>query len=220
MTETTEPKTLAELERRAAAGDPEAIHQLGVEYDEAGFGTFRVREPDQRKAARLYRQAAEMGDVAAMSAFAGCLSSGRGVRQDLDAALAWKKRAYRLDGDMVVFNIGVTYLKMGKHHLAVRWFRKALDAGDESAGLELAKAELMGLGTRRDVKTAMRRLKKIAWSTSRNLCIADREEAAILGAQVYLDGWLVPRDYNRAVRWLEKAAATDSRTAIGMLADL
>ncbi len=220
MTKQVDPKSFAELERQAAAGDPRAIYRLGLEYETEGFGAYGVRKYDPRKAVRLFRQAAKLGNTEAMLALAYCLTYGHGVRMDLQAALAWEKRADRLGDLDAAFNLGLTYLMMGKHGQAVRWFRKALAEGEVGAGLEPAKAELLGLGTKRDVESALQRLKKIAWSPSRYLSKADREEAAILGATVYLDGWLVPYDRKKAIRWLEKAAGIDSRTAIAMLADL
>lgn len=101
----------------------------------------------------------------------------------------------------------------------MQWFRKVLAAGDRSALLPLALAELYGAGTRRNVSAAMNKLEVVARGGSWVAPI-EREEAMLLMTQCLRDGWLVIRDYTAALRWLRRAARVGSAAAAGLLRDL
>ncbi len=118
------------------------------------------------------------------------------------------------------YNAAVDLLNLGKHRAAVQRFRAVARGRDfaPEAQLELAKAELHGLGTRRDVPAAMKKLEAVA--RARGVCQFDNESAMLLLAQLYLHGWLVRRDYRKAVSWLRRAARLGSAAAWGLLLDL
>ena len=59
----------------------------------------------------------------------------------------------------------------------------------EAVGLEIAKAQLWGVGTRRDVAKAIEGLKRV--HGSRTVAEEDRIEARLLLAYLFLDGSLV-----------------------------
>jgi TPR repeat protein len=44
-------------------------------------------------------------------------------------------------------------------------------------------------------------------------------EAMLAIAQAFMDGWLLPRDYDEGQRWLVRAAGKGSATAKAMLAE-
>lgn len=213
---------LEDLQQRAADGDAEALWSLAQAYDDDEFTQLYRKnpKPDRRKAVKLYRLAAQKGYPAAMVSLAICLYSGHGAKKDPQEAFRWEKRAAQQGDITAINNVAIAYRDFGKHRLAVQWFRRALALGVRGAELELAKAELLGRGTRRDIESGLRRLRNVGWASTPYISVAEKEEAAITGARIYLDGWLVPRDLDTAMRWLRKAAETDNEEAIGLLREL
>jgi TPR repeat protein len=206
------------LERAASVGSVESMFDLAC-YLEDGFVNKRGRQllkQDRRKAVRLYCRAVAGDHTQAMINLAACLSAGRGAPVDDIAALKLEKRAARLGNMSALMNIGISYRNAGKTSTAVRWFHKAARHGDDSALLEIAKAELYGVGTRRDVTKALERLARVARSNV--VSVYDNEQSCLLIARCYLDGWLVRRSYKKAIPWLRIAVATGSSEAKDLLA--
>jgi TPR repeat protein len=114
------------------------------------------------------------------------------------------------------FNLAMTYKNLGHHKESVRWLRRAAVRSGGEGLLELAQAELFGIGTTRDVSAAVEKLRRVADKDSRN-CQFDREGAMLLLYQIYYDGWLAPRDSEEALLWLRKAAKSGSAAAKGLL---
>jgi TPR repeat protein len=132
------------------------------------------------------------------------------------------RRAFRLGDVAAGFNLGCTYQNVGEYRAAVKWFRRALAAGDLGALQPLARAELYGLGTRRNVGAAIAKLTRIAryrraplW-----LSVSERVEAMLVLADALSSGWPVRRNNPEAVRWWRRAAALGSHAAQGKLDDL
>lgn len=201
----------------ARDGSAQAIGTLAMMYDDgyrdASGRVLVPRRPSQ--AARLYRRAAELGDTAAMVNWATVLSrSGRRAE-----AMEFELRAARAGSATAAYNLGVSHKARATHKEAVRWFRVAVSLGDQSALLEVAKAELLAVGTKRNVSRALRALAVVA--RSKVVSLAENEAACILLAQAYLDGWLIRRSTKRAVRWLRVVAArSECEQAAAMLRDL
>ena len=122
---------------------------------------------------------------------------------------------------VVEFNLAVTLLRHRQHEAAVRIFRSLAKSSSFAveASLELAKAQLFGLGTKRDVGGAIKKLRFVARST-RPVTQFSRETAMVMLADLHLHGWAVRRDYRAAVRWLRRAEAIGSASAQGLLIDL
>jgi TPR repeat protein len=110
------------------------------------------------------------------------------------------------------------YRNLGRHVDAVRWYRRALDAGYQSAHLELARAELYGVGTRRNLPSALARLERVAEGIAYAAPI-EQTEAMLLMADALRNGWLLRRDYQSALRLLRRAARLGCEAAKGMLSD-
>lgn len=108
------------------------------------------------------------------------------------------------------YDLAATYKHRARYREAVRWFRRAHDAGDPSALLQLARAELYGQGTKRDPVAALAKLRRVARSRTKYgpASTGENIEAMIETARVLLDGWLVPKDFVGDRRWLRQAAAT------------
>jgi uncharacterized protein len=222
------PERVALLRQAAALDDVDALEELGMLL-QGGLKDTSGRTIVARSAKasiRCYRRAAELGSAPAMEALATALSSsweGGGRRPPSPAApivveaIGWYKKAIRAGGDC--YNLAVTYQNLGLHRKAVAWFRKSAEGGQIDALLPLARAELYGVGTARDVLGALTKLHEVAGSKSDTVSRFDREEAMRLVAQVVSEGWLAPRDLRDAVRWLRRAARLGSAAARGLLQD-
>lgn len=205
---------------RARTSDPDALNVLAMFHREGLRG--RRGEVLFKRSARLELQyalrAAELGDPAGMVNVGDVLTSPGATRGDLARGMRYYRSAFRRGHATAAFNLAVTYQSLGRYRDAVQWFRRAHAAGDPSALLEVAKAELFGVGTRRDAAAAFSKLRRV----SRGGALTprfERAEAMVIMADALRNGWLVRRDYRQAVRWLRKAAGLDSDAAKGILAD-
>ena len=130
------------------------------------------------------------------------------------------RRAFRLGQATAAYNLAVTYKTRGRYRDAVAWFRRAHAAGDPSAILDLALAELHGQGTRRNVRGALAKLGQAAEATETTWYPRSRGEnvrAMVHIARVLREGWLVPRDFDASQRWLRRAASWGSATATAIM---
>ena len=182
-------------------------------------GTIHIRR-SAAAANRYYERAAALGDAGAITVIADVLTK-HGGRAELRRGVVMYRRAIRKGYVTAMHNLAVTYLNAGLHTEAVRWFRRAAtdpNEPDESALLEVARAELYGLGTRRNAHTAIQKLEKIARSKSWYYpANSMQHEAMIVLGDAYVHGWFVPRDYDRGMRWLKRAARSGSKLAEALL---
>ena len=79
-----ESKEIAELRKKAEAGDAAAQNNLGVKYDK-GQGALK----DQKEAVKWYRKAAAQGNAFAQNNLGYAYGKGEGVPKDDVAAYAW-----------------------------------------------------------------------------------------------------------------------------------
>jgi len=142
-----------------------------------------------------------------------------GQRGQLDRAARLYRQAFDLGDTTAGYNLACSYQNVGERRMAVRWFRKVLAAGNRSALMPLALAELHGAGTRRNVPAAMKKLEVVARG-GRWFAPIESQEAMLPVAQCLREGWLVIRDHRAALRWLRRAARVGSAAAAGQLRDL
>lgn len=210
---TSRPSTREEvevLERAAATDDRDALAKLAVLYDEGSRdtdGRLLVKR-NRRRARECYRRAAELGDPAAITVMADELTPRGHPPRALAQAEKLYRRAFRLGYDTAAENLAAVYLNLGRRRDAVRWYRRVEAAGSPTAALEVARAELYGLGTRRAARSAFTKLERLArqrlgWNNW------VRVEAMQLMADALMNGWLVRRDYTRGAAWLRQAAKLD-----------
>jgi TPR repeat protein len=209
------------LKRAASKHDCEALVTLGDFYRDGlrhPGGVVLVRR-DRRAARRCFERAAELGDAQGMGVLADHLS-GLGARaSDVARAERLYRRSFRNGYSTAAYNLASTYRNRGRYRQAVRWYQRAHDAGDPSALLQLALAQLYGVGTRRDPRAARAKLRRVARTRTRYwpAAVGENVRAMLVVAQALLDGWLLPSDYKHGQRWLLRAAAWDSATAKAML---
>ena len=210
----------AALRAAADAGMPEAMSELGA-YLEDGVrgpgGRVLVRR-DRLRAAQYEARLVKLGDRDATRGKADRLTRSPRTRV---AGIRLYRRAYRLGSHTAAFHLAIAYRNLGDQRAAVRWFRRAVAAGDPSASMEVARAELYGLGTRRDVPAAFAKLRAIAAAPTimrpRNI---DRIRALLLMADALEWGWLARIDYPASQRLLRRAARLGSTVAKQLLVDM
>ena len=212
-------ESISQMHEAANRGECWALVNLGGYYDDglwADDGRLLVRK-NRRTAIRYLEKAVALGDIDAMVGLASVFSADRSHRGLVRAAPLYRK-AYRRGDHTAAFNLASTYLNLGRYREAVAWYRRALAAGDPDASMELARAELLGLGTRRNTRSAIARLRRIAGRPSNRWPVnGDRIEAILVLADALITGWPVRRNYDEGIRWLRRAAEIGSDVAKAML---
>lgn len=132
-------------------------------------------EGDYPEAFELFLRLAERGDSGAMLRVATMISSGEGVKYDLDAAIAWEEKAVQHGSKTALLNLGISYRCKGDITRARDCFLAALKHGDGEAALELAR--LFRISSR-EVETV--RLYASAALESENITDESREAAEVL----------------------------------------
>jgi uncharacterized protein len=124
---------------------------------------------------RLFLKAAKEGDISSELNVGYLYDTGIGVRRNRVAALSWYKKAYRHGCASGAHNIGIIYRDKGNIKRALIWFQRAVDLGDDSSNLDIAKYYLNEIF---EPKKAMEYLRKVANSD----CVSeeDEEEAQLL----------------------------------------
>ena len=91
----SQPQSLQDVQKLAAAGDPDAQWQMGVRYHD-GQGVPQ----DDVQAVQWFRRAADQGSVAAQGALGAYYWRGRGVPADLSKAYFWSAIAMAQGDEM------------------------------------------------------------------------------------------------------------------------
>jgi TPR repeat protein len=141
---------LARLRRHVENEVPEAIAHLGIVYEEGRLGLVK----SDKKAAKIYRRAVELGDVHAMAYLGEMYNKGSGVKLD-------KKKAARLfrmaadRGNAVAQNkVGLSLYYEKKFEEAFRCITLSADQGYTHAEDNLARLYRDGRGTEVDLGKA------------------------------------------------------------------
>jgi len=118
--------TLAELNERADAGDPEALFLLGSLYE-----TGQAGRADPARAAQYYRRAADLGLPHAQFNLGNMYASGHGVAADPFESVMWLRRAADAGLPEAQFNLAVAYEQghgvRADLGTARRWYERAAD---------------------------------------------------------------------------------------------
>jgi TPR repeat protein len=88
----------------------------------------------------------------AISVLAIMYSHGQFVEKDVERSIALDLRAIALGNSTSISNLATTYLQNNNPPMAKEWFRKAVDAGDGDALVELAKLKIENANTRSEAK--------------------------------------------------------------------
>jgi len=92
--------------------------------------------------------AAKLGDEEAQASIGYDYAYGITGKVNVDDALRWWKRAYRQGSWAAAFNLGMFFRDAKQWTKAVKWFERAIQAGDEDGLIEVAKIHLRHAGDR------------------------------------------------------------------------
>lgn len=147
--------------------DADEFFSRGDDAQEAGdFDLARV----------CFEQGAALGDANCLSRLAYLYDVGIGVPIDKRQARWLYIRAWRHGCLVAGNNLAILHRENGNHGAMVRWFRRAVERGDDGARVELAKCYLQGLGVEPSPALALRHLRTAL--AGDGLCGHEREEAA------------------------------------------
>lgn len=151
-------RVMARLRRKAAAGDIQAMNELGLNLfegvqDQNGRMLVRQNAP---YAVRLFRRAAEAGDGSAAGSLGFAYDVGRGIRSNKKLALKWYRRAARLGNSTAANNISTVYRDFGDSRRAHSWMMRAVEMEDTDAAVNAGYNYFHGIGVRRNVGAARR----------------------------------------------------------------
>lgn len=136
------------------AGDAEAIYKRACEFDYGKNGA----KPDKAQAARLYRQAADLGYAPAQLNLGVACEYGEGVPRDLKEAVRWYTMAADSGNAMAQCNLGYCYYSGSgvprDLNKAIVWYRRAADNGSARAYNNLGYCYEHGEGVQKNVKRA------------------------------------------------------------------
>lgn len=129
---------------------PEELFSCGDRAEDTG---------DFALAFRCFQQGASLGDVTCLERLAHMYDEGVGVDVDKSFAMRCYQRAWRMGGHCAANNIAILYREQGNLGAMVRWYKRAIERGDEDARVALAKCYLSGDGVRRSVSAASLQLR-------------------------------------------------------------
>lgn len=130
------PDALADLERRALNGMPEAQHDLATLY-----ASGRLVPQNYPRAIGWFKKAAEGGIANAHYNLGVIYHQGMGVKPDIVQALGWYEKAAELGHPEALYNLGIAYIEgIGtKPNVArgIGYFKRAADVGVAQAAYNL-----------------------------------------------------------------------------------
>ncbi len=190
---------------RAKNGDREAEWGVADPYadgckDKRGKVIVR-RSP--AKAAQWFRRAAEHGCGPAQNNLGILLSNGNGLRKNVDEALSWLRKAFRAGNSCAAQNIAITYRENGDLKTAFKWFRRAAEAGDGDALIQLGIHYYWGKGVRKNPRAAVRCFR--AATTVKNVSGMGRDDAFFFLGIAYYEGRGVHASIPNAKKFFKQA---------------
>lgn len=120
--------------RAAKLGHAEAQEALGCLYEFA-------EKPDYRRARKWYARAALQADATACNNMGFLYYNGKGVRRSKSLAKKWYKLAARAGSILALSNLGILYEDAGRLKKAVRYYRRAAEAGNKYAAKQLKRLD-------------------------------------------------------------------------------
>jgi len=171
---------MAELKAKADSGDAVTEFKLGMAY-RTGNGVA----PNDEMAYKWIRKAAEQGNADAENILGTMYRLGEGAPRDREEAVRWYQKAARGGSAKAMFNLATCHYNgdgVGSNeYTAYVWFLLAQESGDAAA---------------RDA------VKRSAATMTKN----DNAEAYFRLAEMYRKGDEIPKDDQRSLQWLRKAA--------------
>lgn len=190
---------------RARTRDPEAECEVAAWYQDGckdNRGRIIVRK-SVKEAVQWLRRAAEHGSAPAQNNLGIVLGNGNGARKNVQEALFWLRRAFRGGNSCAGPNLAVTYRENGNFKAAVRWFRRAVAAGDGDALVELGIHYYWGKGVRANQRAAVKCFR--AATKAKNISEGGRDDAFFFLGIAHLEGRGVRKSIHNAKKYLQRA---------------
>ena len=150
---------MAGIRRHAENEVPDAILYLGHFYRDGAFGLVK----SEKKAAKLYKRAVELGSVDAMTALGALYGLGLGVKMDPNKARQLYRMAVDRGDAAAQCNLAMGVRKEGKYDEAMRLFLLSAKQGYANAIYGIAFMYLNGMvGGRPDYVAARPWLERAA----------------------------------------------------------
>ena len=225
------------LHEAANEGNVKAMNILGMAYCDGQIAGFIVgRKPVE--AVKWFSKAAELGHLGAMNELGQMYLFGEGVEKDIDKAIELLIEAANLGNAQSMFILGRLYHFGDKiprnEQKAFEWYSRAAENGMLPARKNLlllknfmARIEKLGDDTDAIAKAHEAETLFLAGATKQNIdeklnCF---EKSAALGnadalasiGTMYLNGYGVKKDVNKARELLQKAVDAGSALALGAL---
>ena len=140
------------LKKRVKVGDAIAIHNLGCDFDEGGYGLPQ----DRAKALEHWHRSAELGYVSAYCNIGCAYHNGRDVARDIrKAAFYWRLAAMRGDAKSR-HNLGAKEGRKGNYDRALKHFMIAVEGGNNDSLMMIKQLYTKGRATRDDYAKALK----------------------------------------------------------------
>ena len=149
-----EAEEIMKIQKGADSGDPWDICRLGERYW-SGKGV----EKNYNKAFELFSKAAKLGNKVAYWDLARCYDHGWGAPFNPQKAVDLYKEAYQRGVNEACYSLGRIYEKQEYGFCnsteSFIWFLKGANGGDVDAQFRVADCYEQGIGTTKDINTAM-----------------------------------------------------------------
>ena len=200
---TSDPDRMTKLQEVAESGNIYAMNSVGLCFN-YGHGVKK----NLKEAVKWYQKAADAGNADAMLNLGCCFEKGEGVRKNLKEAMKLYEKAAEQGIARAMANLGNLYTVEGQkkndyteYKKAVKWFQKAIDAGDPYGMSGLGWCYEYGCGVKKSLSEAFRWYvksldngrEKDGWIKER-LKACDPDELKICITNIYVD------DFNQSVR--------------------
>ena len=130
------PESLAQLEKRAYQGVPEAQHDLATLY-----ASGKVLPQNYKRAIHWFTKSADGGVANAHYNLGVIYHQGLGVAADMQKAMSWYEKAAELGHPEAMYNLGIAYIEgVGTKtnvEKGVAYFKRAAKAGVAQAAYNL-----------------------------------------------------------------------------------
>ncbi|MBO7574589.1 MAG: SEL1-like repeat protein [Bacteroidales bacterium] len=164
---------------------------------------FLLRNPYHTEAEKMYRRAAERGDVNAQYELGTCFETGNGVEQDYSEAARWYAEAVKQGLSEAQVRLGLLFLNGAgvKQDVvaACNMFLQAAEQGNNYGQALIGEYYLRGEGVKQNLVEAK---KWLSLAAEKNIIEAQHN----LGVLYETGGEGVKQDYSQAFKWFKTAA--------------
>lgn len=165
---------------------------------------------DKVSALKYYLKAAEVGIVPAMTACGNLYLEGEdGIKQDIEKAVYWFKKAAEFNNVISMNNLGYIYEVQNNYALALHWYKKSAELGDITAMMNLSGIYKVHY---KDKKAAKFWVNKAESCTDLN--------SVLELAYYYSEAYAIRNHFQKAIEFYEKAVGMGNTDSLNILGDL